>query len=106
MAEESGGAGDRGPDRHPPAGCPGRGGVPRIWLWSSGRCSGVTDDQQRARTYAEQAAVSGGWKARLEQVVLGLGEHLERVYVPTGIRYDGIALDGQVAWVPELPGVA
>jgi hypothetical protein len=75
-----------------------------MWLWASGRCSGVTDDEWRARIHAEQAAVSHGWKARLELVALGTGRQLEPVYVPTGIGYDGITLGGRrVAWTLAVP---
>lgn len=74
-----------------------------MWLWASGRCSGVTDDERRARIHAEQAAVSHGWKAHLELVALGTGKKLEPVYVPTGIGYDGIMLGGRLAWTRAVP---
>jgi hypothetical protein len=74
-----------------------------MWLWTSGYCSGVTDDERRARTHAEQAAVSHGWKAHLELVVLGTGSRLEPVYVPTGIGYDGIRHGDRLAWTRAAP---
>jgi hypothetical protein len=74
-----------------------------MWLWASGRCSGVTDDERRARVHAEQAAVSHGWKAHLELVALGIGSKLEPVYVPTGIGYDGIMHGGRLAWTRAVP---
>lgn len=77
-----------------------------MWLWASGCCSGVTDDERRARVHAEQAAVSRGGKAHLELVALGTGRKLEPVYVPTGIGYDGITLGGRMAWTPAVPTAA
>jgi hypothetical protein len=74
-----------------------------MWLWASGRCLGVTDDERRARVHAERAAVSQGWKAHLELVSLGTGSKLEPVYVPTGIGYDGIMLGGRLAWTRAAP---
>lgn len=85
------------------AACEGTATARFMWLWTSGCCSGVTDDERRARTHAERAAVGHGWKAHLELVALGTGSKLEPVYVPIGIGYDGIMHGDRLAWTRAVP---
>lgn len=76
--------------------------TPQLWLWSAGPQCGLTDDQDLAREHAAEAALDGGHPALVELVVVGLGSHLERVYVHTSIAYNGTARDRQVVWMPVL----
>lgn len=78
--------------------------TPHLWLWSAGPRCGLSDDEERARQDAEEAAVEGECRALLQLVVVGIGDDLEPVYVHTEIAYTGQAADGRVAWMPELSG--
>lgn len=63
--------------------------TPHLWLWSAGPRCGLSDDPNRAREDAEEAAIDGDCPALLELVAVGLGDDLEPVYVHTAISFKG-----------------
>jgi hypothetical protein len=79
-----------------------------VWLWDAtepGHCHGITDDDARARRYAETCIRNGNaTTARVEQARLMIGGFwLTSHYQRTGAGWSARQENGGISWVQVAP---